>query len=64
MSLQKLRKEIQELKEALITRFEPLCKIFILGVKDSPTEADIGAYAQAHPHTHIVKLIRKNCRKA
>jgi predicted nucleotidyltransferase len=68
MSLQHLRKEIQELKNSLITQYEPLCKVFIFrenGFTDArETEEDLKAYAAAHPHTHVLKLIRKSCRKA
>jgi hypothetical protein len=64
MTLLQIRKEIAELKNSIITQYEPLCKVFILGGKDSPVEAEIEAYSQAHPHTHVLKLIRKSCRKS
>lgn len=64
MSLSQLRKEINELKYSFIEEHEPIHKVFILRVKDSPTEAEIEAYSQAHPYTKIIKLTRKSCRKA
>ena len=68
MSLQQLRKEIQELKNSIITQYEPLCKVFVFrenGFTDTEeTEEDLKAYVAAHPHTHVLKLIRKSCRKA
>jgi hypothetical protein len=31
---------------------------------EGETEDDLKAYVAAHPHTHVLKLIRKSCRKA
>jgi len=62
MTLQQMRKEIQEIKNSIITQYEPLKKVFILGVEDSPTETEIEAYSQAHPFTHILKLTRQSWR--
>ena len=68
MSLLQLRKEIQELKNSIITQYEPQFKIFVFrenGFTDAgETEEDLKAYVAAHPHTHVLKLIRKSCRKA
>lgn len=67
MSLQQLRMEISELKNSIVRQYEPLNKIFIFRVNcltdAGETEEDIKAYAVAHPHTHVLKLIRKSCRK-
>ena len=68
MSLQQIKNEIQELKNSIITQYEPLCKIFVFrenGFTDEgETEDDLKAYVAAHPHTHVLKLIRNSCRKA
>ena len=68
MSLQQIKNEIQELKNSIITQYEPLCKIFVFrenGFTDEgETEDDLKAYVAAHPHTHVLKLIRKSYRKA
>ena len=68
MSLQQIKNEIQEPKNSIITQYEPLCKIFVFrenGFTDEgETEDDLKAYVAAHPHTHVLKLIRKSCRKA
>ena len=56
MSLQQIKNEIQELKNSIITQYEPLCKIFVFrenGFTDEgETEDDLKAYVAAHPHTH------------
>lgn len=62
MSFQQLKNQIEELKRSIIQETEPLYKVFILGTKDSSTEAEIQAYAVSHPHTHILKLTRKSFR--
>jgi len=68
MSLQKLRKEIRELKNSIIAQYEPLCKVFVFrengSTDEGETEEDLKAYVAAHPQTHVLKLIRKSCRKA
>lgn len=64
MSLQQLKRELEELKRSIVRETEPLCKVFILGKADSPSEDEIEAYAALHPHTHILKLTRKSFRKA
>jgi hypothetical protein len=64
MSLLQLKTQIEKLKRSIILDIEPSFTIFILGTKDSPTESEIEVYTVAHPHTHILKLTRKSCRKA
>jgi hypothetical protein len=68
MSFLQLRKELNELKNSIITQYEPQFKIFIFrenGFTDAgETEEDLKAYVTAYPHTHVLKLIRKSCRKA
>ena len=68
MSLLQLRKEIKELKNSIITQYEPQFKIFVFHVNGftdvGETEEDVNTYITAHPHTHVLKLIRKSCRKA
>jgi len=68
MSLMQLKKELKELKNSIITQYEPQFKIFVFrvnGLTDAgETEEDFKAYVAAHPHTHVLKLIRKSCRKA
>lgn len=68
MRLQGLRKEISELKTSIVTQYEPQYKIFIFrenGLTDAgENEEDFRSYTVAHPHTHVLKLIRKSCRKA
>jgi len=61
MNVREIRKEIKELKNSIVSLYEPVCKAFILGAEDSPTEEEIEAYRQAHPHTRVVLLTRKNC---
>lgn len=63
MSIKRLSAEISELKKLFISQYEPAYKLFILGVKDTPTEDDIEAYRSSHPHTRVITLIRKSCRK-
>ena len=55
------KKEILELKDSILWKHEPVCKAFILGANDSPTEEEIPAYRQEHPHTKVVVLTRKDC---
>ena len=68
MSLQQLRKELTELKNSIITQYEPQFKIFIFCengfTNTGEREEDFKVYVAAHPHTHVLKLIRKSCRKA
>jgi len=68
MSLLQIRKDMQELKNLIISEIQPAFKIFILrengSTDEGETEEDLKAYAAAHPHTHVLKLIRKSCRKA
>jgi hypothetical protein len=45
-----------------LSGYEPACKVFILGVKDSPADAEIEAYKAAHPFTQDIELVRKSCR--
>jgi hypothetical protein len=61
MNIQSMRKEIRELRDSLLYKYEPVCKAFVLGTKDSPTEEEIEAYREAHPHTHVVVLFLKDC---
>jgi hypothetical protein len=61
MNLQSMRNEIRELRNSLLYKYEPVCKAFVMGAEDSPTEEEIEAYRQAHPQTHIVILYRKDC---
>ena len=35
-----LKKKIRELKNSILWQHEPVCKAFVLGAKDSPTDAD------------------------
>jgi len=58
-----MRKEIQELRNSLLYKYEPVCKVFILGINESPTEAEVEDYRRDHPHTRVIQLIRKSCRK-
>jgi hypothetical protein len=68
MSLTQLKKELKELKNSIITQYEPQFKIFVFrvnGLTDAgETEEDVNTYIAAHPHTHVLKLIRRSCRKA
>lgn len=68
MTVQQLKKCIQELKNSIIVQHELQHKIFIFrenGLTEAgETEEDFKAYVVAHPHTHVLKLIRKSCRKA
>lgn len=68
MSLLQLRKGLKELKNSIITQYEPQFKIFVFRENEftdsRETEEDLNAYLAAHPHTHVLKLIRKSCRKA
>jgi hypothetical protein len=61
MNIQSIRKEIKELRDSFLYKYEPACKAFILGAEDSPTEAEIQTYREAHPHTHVVVLYRRDC---
>jgi hypothetical protein len=61
MNIQSMRKEIRELRNSLLYKYEPVCKAFILGTEDSPPAEEIEAYRQAHPRTHIVILFSKDC---
>jgi hypothetical protein len=36
-------------------------KVFFLGTEESSIEAEIEAYKEAHPLTHVVILYRKDC---
>jgi hypothetical protein len=68
MSLTQLKKELKELKNSIITQYEPQFKIFVFrvnGLTDAgETEEDVNTYIAAYPHTHVLKLIRRSCRKA
>lgn len=61
MNLQSMRKEIQELRNFLLYKDEPVCKAFIMGAKDSPTEEEIKSYRQGHSHTRVVVLTLREC---
>lgn len=61
MSLQSLRKEIEELRNSIHYKYEPACMVFIMGKPDSPTEAEIEAFRGSHPHTQVIVLTRKDC---
>lgn len=61
MNLQSMRKEIRELRNSILYKYEPVCKAFIIGAEDSPTEEEIEAYRRDHPHTRVVVLTRKDC---
>lgn len=56
MTIQQIKKDIQELKRSIVTRSEPLCKVFISGVCGSHTEEEISAYEAANPHTRVIRL--------
>lgn len=56
MNFQSMRKEIQELRNSFLYKYEPACKAFVLETEDSPTEANIEAYWEANPHTHVILL--------
>ena len=66
MNLQRIKNEIETLKNALIMQYEPQNKIFVFranGLTDAgETEEDLKEYTAEHPHTHVLKLIRKSCR--
>ncbi len=66
MSILQLRKELKELKNSLIPETQNRIFIFrVNGLTDAgENEEDVRSYAVAHPHTHVLKLIRKSCRKA
>jgi len=36
MNIQSMRKEIQELRNSLLYKHEPVCKAFVLGAEDKP----------------------------
>lgn len=61
MSIRQLRTEIKELKDSIISQYEPACKVFIMGTKDSPPEEEITAYRRDHSHTRVVVLFRRGC---
>lgn len=61
MSISQIRTEIKELHKSFLSQYQPICKIFILGVKDSPTLEEIEAYSLSHPGTHVLKLTRQSC---
>lgn len=61
MTVQQLRKAIEEIKNSFITQYEPSYALFIfnedgLTTTEGLTVEDVEAYSQAHPHTHIVRL--------
>lgn len=68
MSFLKLRKELKELKNSIITQYEPQFKTFVFQVNGltaaGETEEDVNTYIAAHSHTHVLKLFRKSFRKA
>lgn len=61
MNVSGIRKEIKAFKDSILWKHEPICKVFVFGAEDSPTEEEIAAYREAHPHTHIIVLYRKDC---
>lgn len=61
MNLQSMRSKIRELRNSILYKYEPACKAFIMGAKDSPTEEEIKAYRTAHPRTRVIVLYRKDC---
>lgn len=67
LSLQQLKKQIKELKNSAITKYELQFKIFEFRVNDltnaGETEEDVDTYIVAHPHTHVMKFFRKSFRK-
>ena len=63
MTIQQIKKDIQELKRSIVTRSEPLCKVFISGVCGSHAEEEISAYEAANPHTRVIRLYRQDCRR-
>jgi hypothetical protein len=59
MSIQQLRKTVEELKQSFITKYEPAYKIFVfdsLTTEEGLTAAAIETYSIKHPHTRIVTL--------
>jgi hypothetical protein len=59
MSIQQLRKNVEELKQSFITKYEPACKIFVfdgLTTEEGLTAANVESYSIKHPQTHIVTL--------
>lgn len=59
MTIQQLRKAFEELKGTFITKYEPVCKIFVfdgLTTEEGLTAADVEAYSMEHQHTHVVTL--------
>lgn len=61
MTVQQLRKAIEDIKSPFITQYEPSCALFIfnedgLTTTEGLTAADVEAYSIEHPHTHIVIL--------
>ena len=68
MNLQQIKADIAILRRSIILQTEPANKIFIFranGLTDAgETEDDLKEYSILHPHTHVLKLIRKSCRQA
>ena len=59
MSIQQLRITVEELKQSFITKYEPICRIFVFdgpATEDGLTAADVESYSIEHPYTHIVTL--------
>ena len=59
MTIQQLKKAVKELKHSFITKYGPVCKIFVfdgLTTEEGLTTADVEVYSIKHPYTHIVTL--------
>jgi hypothetical protein len=69
MTLQQLRRDIQELKSSIISETQPQVKIFVFKIggqitTEGLTAAEVDGYALAHPYTKILRLQLANFRKA
>lgn len=69
MTVQQLKKEINELKNSIISKTQPAFKVVIfnedgLTTTEGLAVADVEAYSKEHPNTQIIRLRLANFRKA
>jgi len=63
MNLPSMRKEISDLRDSLLYKYEPVCKAFIIGAKDTYRSPNVKPTGKLIPHTSYRALSQRLRRR-